>query len=98
MCSVALSHDVEWQRVSILVRHLPETIHLALEERLPAPLDRIVSHPALDGMDLAITGHQRLGKWQLLHLDEPQGCTRDQIEAVWAGTHPRVQHPIGEAA
>lgn len=98
VCGVPMSRGVEWQRVSILVRHLPETIHLALEERLPAPLDSIVSHPALLGMGLAITGHQRLGNWRLLHLDEPPGCTRDQLEAVWTGTSPGVPNPIGEAA
>lgn len=98
VCSMPMSRDVKWQRISILVRHLPETLHLALEEPLPSPLDRIVSHPALDGMNLDITGHQRLGKWQLLHLDEPPGCTRDQLEAIWAGTCPHVQHHIGGAA
>jgi hypothetical protein len=98
VCGVPMARGVEWQRVSILVRHLPETLHLALEERLPAPLERIVSHPALDGMGLEICGHQRLGKWQLLHLDEPPGCTRDQLEDVWRRATPGVHHHIGEAA
>lgn len=83
VCGVPMSPNVEWQRISILVRHLPETIHLSLEERLPAPLERILSHPALDRMDLGITNHQRLGKWHLLHLDEPPGCTKEMLDAIW---------------
>lgn len=98
VCGMPMSRGVEWQRISVLVRHLPETLHLALEERLPAPLDSIVSHPALLGMGLEICGHQRLGKWLLLHLDEPPGCTHDQLKDIWTRTISGLHQTSGDAA